>query len=329
MPESYSKAFSNPDGYIWLFDKWEQASRPLTPKNALVVGQLYRQPVHMENRFDSSLEDFFAKTADNEWPFLREAIKRREILNQGPWGALVEFICGQLVRVPLSMNSVIELLQDEVFTASNAVGSLPDSLLKLHNEITGAHASEMRDLVESGVVSLKIDPHRSISSMPFLVRNVPIFQEGFSFGIPKFLHNETNLDFISSDNPVVFHAGRHGIAPVRPYGAPSDQRFAFYFPISPRLMLVNSSFNSKRSMHCLVKDSSKVSELNRTIARFAYRFVFSNSKELSEGYGKRFSNICPRPDHKTSQIFDGHVYRIGYKFGPPVKLVNSWDYDFQ
>jgi hypothetical protein len=328
VPESYSKAFAGQDGYVRLFDKWDRLVRTLQPKNALVVGNLYRQPVHAEKRFDNAIEVFFANAIDTDWPSLRDTIEKRVSLNQDQWGKLVRYVCAQLVRVPLSMNAVIELLRDEVFFSSKNSGPIPETLVALNRKITEQEASELRHLVESGTVILKIDPHRSISSMPLLIKNVPIFQHNFSFGIPKFLHNETDLNFITSDNPIVFHLGGHGVKAAIPYKVSPKQDFAFYFAISPRTMMVNSTFNSKRTMHCPIKDRGQVSSLNRMIARYSYRFIMSDSEELAWNYGDRYSDICPRPNFYTSSIFNGYVEQIGYKFGPPTKIENRREYDF-
>jgi hypothetical protein len=329
VPRTYSQAFTDTNGLLHLFDKWTGRSFAPSPRDALVVGQLYRQPVHAESRFDAALENFFAQEVDGEWELIRHLIKTRANLDQNVWGKFVQYIVSQFARTPLSLNSTIELLRDYVATTSDRFAPLDPSLTEL-GERFGVLDASFSDLVDAEIVNIRVDPHRALISMPLLIRSIPLFKTGFAFGMPGFLHNQTALDFIFSDNPIVFFEDSRVWERSTPYRVRSDQNFIFIFPISPRIDMMNSSSNKNIMMHRDLNNSSEISAINRIVAKYSYRFVASNSSYLSIKYGEKFANVCPRPDFRKSKVLpEGYVEEISYKFGEPRPLNNEWTYDFE
>ena len=164
--------------------------------------------------------------------------------------------------------------------------------------------------------------------MAQLLANIPIFQPGFSFGTPKILHNQTDLPFLASDNPVCFYGGRRDTESLVPYRIRNMESFSFVFPLSSHMALVNSTFVRKGGMHVDVNDKRLVADINRTVAKFSLRYVFgANDKLLA--VGRKFKDICPRPDFERSLVGDGVVGSIAYKFGKPRAIFSNWTYDIK
>lgn len=316
-----------------MADLWEHGrvfSR--RPNTAFTARYMYSQPVHAEGRFDNAIERFFAEDLENKWTDIYRQVASKMPITPELWGDLVQFIVSMIVRVPITFDAVIFLLRTLVTeNIPDGVRKPPASLVSLHQEKMGHDGSEppgLRELIASDVLAVEIDPHCCIASMAQIAASTPIFQPNFSFGVPKILHNQTDLQFLSSDNPVCFHGGSPDGARIVPYRVAANNPFTFVFPISSRIALVNSSFLRKRSMHLDVHDRDIVGKINRTVAKFSYRYVFGDNEPLL-AVGQKYKDVCPRPIYNESLVSDGIVSRIGYKFGIPEPTVNSWQYDIE
>ena len=311
VPQCYSEKFANAAGYLYLYDKWEDRAFPSKPADALAIGNLYRQPVHAEKRFDVGIEKFFSDV-EKHWPSIFKAIAQKETISQEQWGNLVEFISAQIVRVPLCLNSVIELLRYDALGAVDQIelSPLPPELSAFLEKKGKQPTIKLRSMIEDDLDSLNIDPHRCLTSLPLLVKAIPIFRPGFSFGIPKFLHNKSNLKFVSSDNPAIFFSGRPDSKKYHPHEIQNHNSFTFFFPLSPDLAMVNRPFDSKNAMHSEIWDDARVALMNRAISAFSYRYVISGEEKLCIGFGRRSYRRCPRPIYDRSSVLDGNVAHI-------------------
>ncbi len=315
-------------------DLWDNCRIfPRPPIDAFVAKYLYSQPVHAEERFDNAIEDYFSKTVETSWTPIFEKISQKGTIDQSDWFNIVQFTSSMITRVPLSLNATIELLRESV--VRNTPDNLPpppkvleDAYRKVMGVSDDTNPINLQDMIEAKTVLLQIDPHCAITSMPKLIQSIEIFKPGFSFGVPQFLHNCTDKPFLSSDNPVCYFGGSRKAGHIKPYRIRNKKHFSFVFPLSSKLVMVNSSFLNKRGMHVDISDRGLISEVNRLTAMFSYRYIFGeNSKMLT--VGKKYNNLCPRPVYERSIVGDGEVFKIDYSFGKPKKLKNSWKYDFK
>ncbi|WP_428697910.1 DUF4238 domain-containing protein [Stappia sp.] len=333
IPICYSKNFVNSDGYLMISDLWDEGRIfPSKPIASLKIRKMYSQPVHAEGRMDDSIERLFSSEVEAAWTPVFRKILNKDRISQYDWSAIIKFMCSMIVRVPMTFNAIIELLREHVIrSAPDSVEHIPNILIDTYHKIMGPRAKaepSFRDLVECGAISINIDPHRCISSIVNIMREIQVFKLGFPFGSPKFVYNNTGIPFLSSDNPVCFFRGSKGKSGYYPYQVQKDRPFSFLFPISSRIALVNSSFFAAKGMHIGVDHESDVRQMNRIISRFAYRYVFSCDEDILK-YSFNQRNICPRPVYSRSTIGDGFVFDIFYKFGAPKKIFNDWKYQFK
>lgn len=133
------------------------------------------------------------------------------------------------------------------------------------------------DILERMQVS--INPHESILAIPAMM-------QGFSallnmIGV-QVVHNETNVPFLTSDNPVAYYDPDVPENRMRPYViSPHRKRIELFFPISPRLAIRGHSELRARGdfHHAALRSLPEVRRINRLIARFGYRFVFGSTNE--------------------------------------------------
>lgn len=333
IPKCYSKNFVNDDGYVKISDLWENGKVFLRkPDSAFTAKYMYSQPVHAEGRFDNSIEHFLSRDVETHWTPIVERLSERQRIDQEDWANIVQFICSMLVRVPITFDAVVELLRKSVVTSiPEDMPSPPNELVEIHRKKTAQDISkpvDLKELIGSNTVVVYIDPHRCITSMAHIVGNIAIFQPGFSFGVPQILHNSTDTPFLTSDNPVCFYGGNRNTKDLVPYRIRNKKPFSFVFPISSAIALVNSTFIKKNGMHVDLNDKKVITEINRTIAAFSYRYVFGKDEKII-AVDRKFHNICPRPVYEKSLLSDGIVGRMEFKFGKPKRTANSWKYDIE
>jgi hypothetical protein len=331
IPKCYSKNFANADGLLMISDLWREGAKFASrPEKAFRANYMYSQPVYAENRFDNSIEHFFSKGVETNWTPIVENLVERMPIDLIDWDYIVQFICSMFVRVPLTFDAIVELLQENIGrNIPNDIPTLPEEMVAFYKAQTGFKDADkvgLKDLIASEIVAINVDPHRAIASLGMIVANIPTFQPGIKFGVPKILHNKTNLSFLSSDNPVCFYGNQREAKNITPYQVQKGKPFSFVFPLSSSLALVNSSFLRNPNTHIDIDDRSVVADINRTIAKFSYRYVFGNTNGLL-AVGQKYQNVCPRPDFNKSIIGNGFVEKIAYKFGRPKRIENSWTYD--
>lgn len=184
----------------------------------------------------------------------------------------------------------------------------------------------MQDLIDANVVQVCIDPHTALLSMSYIIQSMSPVMDRVNAGV--FLHNKTDLDFISSDNPVCyFRAGSH-IDDVVPYAVDLLDEFELIFPLTSRIALCIDSRKREIETHRNTYSRKTVARINGVIALFAERYIFGcreDSKDLAISYSTR----CPVPDFEKSIVGNGLVQRVGYKIGQPSALSNTWEYPFR
>ncbi len=329
IPCCYSKFFCNSEGYLYLKDTWDGRVFPGKPQNVLKQSYLYRQPVHAEKRFDNAIENFFSRHVESRWPDLIKKISAREDLTREEWSSVIEFYLSMRVRVPNTIKSVIFLLRESVIKASNAVDQpVPDVFRDVFLKKRPGFSSKIRfgDLMRAGIIDVQIDPHTAILSFEKLIRTNDAVH-GINSG-PQFLHNETGVSFISSDNPSISHIFSNNIDEIRPYSFSSHQNVEFILPLTSRIALLLHSKGTSETQHRRIFSEKTIKKINSKIYAYSDRYIFSdNPATLYPDIPPK--TLFPVPDPSTSWVADGVVNKIYYKFGPPLIVRNKWRYEFE
>jgi hypothetical protein len=242
-----------------------------------------------------------------------------------------EIVCMLRARVPNTRKALEICLQDtarKLMREDNA--PVPDNIAR-HFSSNNSRIEQLRlegnlkfyHLVEEGLVIASIDPHRSILMMPQIVQSMkPYITRFFQ---KSFLHNRTEIDFVTSDNPIVFF-NRTNKVDTQPFCRDADDNFEFIFPITRRIAFYHNTKEKIADEHRPVISSKTVRNINSLIAQFADRFVLGSSAneiKLAENY----LNTCPVPDLAQSLVLPDEIIRLTYKFGMPTTLP-KWKYNF-
>lgn len=301
IPIAYLRAFTGVDERVWAYRK-DDPERPLHLKPAAIAFEryYYSQPLDDGGQDHNTIEDFFSKL-EGEWPPLICRLNAGTVAGEDI-GILHEFLALMRVRVP-AMRDMIELsLAEMVKTTARVMdraGTLPPK------------PEGMEDILDH--LEVAIDPHQSMLAMPGLVQ--ALGQVIAMLGL-QVVHNETETDFITSDNPVVWFDPFVPEGRMQPYHVdPALGRVELLFPMTSRLLLRGHS--GLREIHGLrhvrLSATSEVKRINRLVARFGYRFVFANSNS----YGvlvKKYSSMSPTlrmqcvPQDAGELVLSEHVF---------------------
>ncbi len=316
------------DGYIYLRDMWEGRSFPIKPIDALKQRYIYTQPVHAEARFDNAIENFFSRTVEAAWTPLVQQIQARKTLDRDSCKQLIEFMLAIRVRVPNMMKAVISVLRESIILIGNnipAEGILAERFHEIHPDFIGT--PRISDLVEGKIIDFSIDPHRAILSFAKLINsNRAILSIK---GNPKFIHNATSLDFISSDNPFISHIYCRRIQDINPYSYEKHQNIEIIMPITSRIALIMNPRKPDKKQHFTVTKEETIRIINEKISLYSDRYIFSGNLNTLNSV-KSYGHLAPIPRPRSAKINkDGIVHDIDFVFGAPIMERNKWKYAFE
>lgn len=331
--ESYLDQFVLNGRPLHVLDKWENGRIfPGTPKNICVEAQYYSQPIHSEKRMDAKLETYFS-SVESRWPSLIAEIEASQILSNQSYGFFVECLAMLRTRVPNTRKALEGCLRSSVRERAAVVREPPPTILveafkrqleKSNSEHKNVEAT-LENMIDHGFISVSVDPHRSLVLMPQMVRKIaPLLA---SMKCRSFLHNKTDLNFITNDNPVIFYKKTDVELHPQPYPDENEEEFCLVFPISPRIAFYYNSKEEKRKHHRPIYSIKTVEKINSLVALFADRFVVGSTRGSVEVFGG-IENICPVPDFEKSAVLPDLILNLTYKFGEPLKM-EDWKHDFQ
>lgn len=132
------------------------------------------------------------------------------------------------------------------------------------------------DLLEK--IQIAIDPQQSLIAMAESLKVIGEFLATLSYDV---LHNDSDVMFFTSDNPVIYFDPNVPDRQMRPYTVrPTHGPTELLFPVSPRMVLRGRNRPIRSDIaHKQVGESRIVTRINRLIARFAYRTIFANCDE--------------------------------------------------
>jgi hypothetical protein len=265
IPIAYLSAFADESRRVFAYRKDNRDEPPLhvRPEEIAFEKYYYSQPTPDGGRDNNTFEDFFS-TYETKWPALIERLSSR-ITEPGDFDELRAFMILMRVRVPATRDMIEFSLAERVKSTTRVLdrkGLLPPK------------PEGLEDILDYMVVS--IDPHMSLHAIPTLSQG---FEKLLSFLEFEVLHNLTNLDILTSDNPVIVFDPHVPEAQVQPYQVrrPAGP-VELIFPISPRLA-IRGRRGPFRLIHNVLVDPRPVERINRFVSRFGYRFVFSRNRK--------------------------------------------------
>jgi hypothetical protein len=303
-PVTYLKGFADATGRVFAYrkDHPEVALHKL-PEDIGFENYYYAQPLPDGGRDSDTLEDFFS-TIESPWPQIIERLRtRRE--TSADFLPLISFLMLQRVRVPCARDAV-EIKLAAMVAATSRVAD-PMGLLPPKPD---GH-DDILDKLE-----VSIDPQKSLEAMTDLMRGFERVVDALTFEV---LHNQTELDFITSDNPIAVFDPKVPEQKMQPYRLRPDlHSIELLFPLTSRLMLRGTAgLRFKPSVtHVTVASNQEVKRMNRFAARFAYRIVFASSEDHAPLIRKHAAHS---PVSKLEHFREGAVGELTLQtsiFGP-------------
>lgn len=266
VPITYLNGFTASDGFLFVArkDEPDQTLR-VRPGETAFRSYYYSQPLVDGSMNHNALEDAFS-SFETKWPHIVRTLDSGVDLNSvlGDLHAMIGF---QRVRVPA--------FRDAIEQSLHRIAQAGFEELK-HSNLLPIAPRELPNIAD--LVEVTIDPHRSIHGMTELLKaHGPIFE---TLGY-QLLRNETDVDFITSDNPVSFYTMRG--EEVVPYIVHPKSRSELFFPVTSRLAIVGAALDRKRYARkglksSVVRDAEKIRMFNRRTAKFGYEALFSSVK---------------------------------------------------
>jgi len=301
-PVTYLRGFVDASGCVFVWRKDEPETPLHTVPEAIGFEKYYySQPLPGGGRDNNSLEDFFS-TIEAPWPQLMEKLAARTETS-ADFLPLIEFLLLQRVRGPCMRDAIEFNLAETVKTEARVLdeaGLLPPK--------PEAHP----DILDNLEVS--IDPHMSIHAMTDLMAGFARIIDACVFEV---LHNQTNIDFLTSDNPVAVFDPSVPETQMKPYQLQADlQSIELLFPLTSRLMLrgVAGLRFAPAVTHLHLTSEQEVKRLNRIGAKFGYRMIFANSRDFAI-LAQKYARLSPVSKFERWRNGNGHATKRKFVWG--------------
>jgi hypothetical protein len=273
IPITYLNRFTDDAGKVFAYRK-DDVETPLHLQPSAIAFEryYYSQPLPEGGRDNNTFENFFG-TIESTWNPLAAKLcsgsGTTSEFTDTDFEYLFMFLGLMRVRVPAARDMVEVSLAEQV----KAEVRLLDRQGKLPPKPEGHE-----DILDHMTVA--IDPHQSMHAM------VPLMQ-GFAFVLDQLgfeaIHNKTGVSFLTSDNPVICFDPTVPEASVLPYQIrPPHGSIELLFPINGDTVLRGHTRLRRPGpptlRHVVLKDRQDAKRINRFVARFGYRFVFSRDR---------------------------------------------------
>ena len=272
VPKAYLKAFCDDQGKLRVYRK-DAPTKPLhqVPDATQFRRYYYSQPIPDGGQDNNTLETAFS-SIEMHWPETVTKLHARDDVNDRLEN-IFQFIALQRVRVPASRDVAESMLAQTVKDTMKVMlanGTLPPPPAGLEER--------------PNQVQVAIDPHRSIHSMVAMLEGIGKL---FSLVGLVAVHNNTDLPFITSDNPVLWFDPSLQFDEQRPYTLQPGGPVFLVFPVSPKLALIGSTqyrefFGTHGLQHSDLPDEGMVYAINSQVCRFAYEAVITQESGWEE-----------------------------------------------
>lgn len=263
----------------------------------------YAQPLPDGDRDTNRIEDGFSEL-ETKWPPIVERMRKGASVNDS-LEDIFAFIGLQRARVPAARDAAERMLAAMVMLETRrlqAEGKLPPP------------PKGMENILDNAVVA--IDPHQSIHAMPHILLAMGEVVDRIGLGV---LRNTTDLEFLTSDNPVVYFDPAINPAELLPYTLSKTGDVVLMMPVSPTLMLYGTSWDKRRFAseglgYGDLDDVGQVRMMNESVIRFGYSALFAR-KQPDEEMIQAHAAVSPvlKVDHVTGDGKRGVLFR--YVFG--------------
>jgi hypothetical protein len=270
IPITYLNKFTDNSGKVFAFRKDDvDAPLHLQPSAIAYERYYYSQPLPEVGRDNNTLENHFS-TVESTWNALYDRLRLSTAAANdfavSDFEGLFIFMGLMRVRVPAARDMVEISLSERVKTEVR----LLDDLGKLPPKPEGHE-----DILDH--LSVPIDPHMSLHAMGQLMKGFGFILDHLGYEV---IHNETDVTFLTSDNPIVYFDPTVSEARVLPYQVrPPHGSIELIFPIDPNTILLGHTRLRRprppRLHHTVLHDRQAAKRINRFVARFGYRLVFS------------------------------------------------------
>jgi hypothetical protein len=308
VPQCYLKRWQNASGKVacLLADKNNKIVEN-APINLGFQRYYYSQPNEDGSLENDRLEDFFSK-AESSFSVVADKIQIGAEFSKTEFHLLMNFVSAMHARVPAMRECI------EQFLASGVVAVV--KALEENGEIPVNPDSGL-SILQSAQIT--IDPHRSLHAMAHVIQGFAKIIGHLGFCIVK---NETELLFITSDNPVVMFDPRDSGTPYTCKG--SDCVFVL-FPIDPHHLLLGSTELRQDFLEigepwiAPCDDLKKIEMFNEKIAQFSYREMYATRKSDLDKYAA-YSATSPVMETIWLKRGESWLPIRNWAFGPRPKL---------
>lgn len=305
VPKAYLKSFCDNNGKLCVYRK--DAPTELlrqAPDATQFRKYYYSQPKPTGGQDNNALEAVFS-SVEAHWPETVAKLHTRGDVNDRLEN-IFQFIALQRARVPASRDAAESMLAQTVkdtmkgMQRNGEIPPLPPGFGGLLNQ-----------------VEVAIDPHMSIHAMVTMLEGVgSLFSQ---IGLAA-IHNNTELPFITSENPVLWFDPSLPFEEQRPYTIQPGGPILLVFPVSPKLVLLGSTqytdfFATNGLKHSDTPDEEWIHTVNSQVCRFAYEAVISQDVGWEELIAK-YSAVSPVHEAITIPMAEGLATLHRMAFGP-------------
>jgi hypothetical protein len=309
VPISYLKSFCAEDGMLRVYRKdAPDAPHRAAPSEVAFRKYYYAQALPGGDRDTNRIEDTFSEL-EGHWPSIVESLARRANVNSS-LEHIFQFVALQRARVPAAREAAERMLAATVMSTARrleANGEFPPP---------PAGITSILDFAE-----VSIDPQMSIQAMVVAIQAMgPIFDR---VGLTA-LHNTTDVELVTCDNPVIFFDETAPSQSMRPYSINASSSVALYMPVSPTVVLFGASKDKRRFAHeglthKELTDQNTVSMINELVVRFSYSAIFARSVP-NEDQIRKHSALSPVLKVDRIPASGSEYLLFSSEFGPRERL---------
>lgn len=303
---TYLRGFCNASGDVIAYCKDEPGKILCSKPEEIGFQKHYYSQLSADGTQDNnSFEDLFGSVEDH-WPRVLAAAKAgnfdSDILH---W--LYAFLTMARARVPAACDfhqSAMALRMRVEVKALAKIGKLPQKLRRYEDELD--------------TVDIAVNQQRTLGTMTDDMRRFADMSRLLGFEV---IANDTDVHFITSDNPVSYFDPTPPLPRLTPYNV--ERKVELYFPLDSRTLLRGSHRLRGRGQCPQVRrltETSRVKAINRVTARFGYRFLFARDRSHEE-LAKQYSGTSPVLDASVREKGSEIEIHLKHIFGPRPKLL--------
>lgn len=299
---TYLKGFCDEHQRLYAFDKDVPLRRLyVSPKNAAFESYYYSARREDGSRDNDSYEDLWNKV-ETHWPHVLSSVKAGRADAHALF-MLYAYMTIMRTRVPAARDyheSLIALRMREEVKLLAQLGKLPAKLKAYEDELD--------------TVPMAVNREQTLTTMSDDMRKFGDLTRTLGFEV---LLNQTDVPFITSDNPVAYF---DPTAKGRPYEI--DRKVELYFPLDKSAVLrgTHRLVGMQNPRLRVVGNTTRIGEINRVIARFAYRSLYM-SELRHAGLATAYAQTSPVLDARSERHDKGVHILHRHRFGPRPALV--------